>query len=108
MNFLLKVFISSLVISFVSWLSGKKTELAGFLTALPLTTLLALAFSHTEWQNQSQSVQYAKSIFVSIPITLLFFVPFLLSEKLNFSFWSAYLIGITLLPVGYICYRYVT
>jgi hypothetical protein len=39
-----KVVIAAILISFVSWLSGRKTGMAGFLTALPLTTLLALAF----------------------------------------------------------------
>ena len=52
-----KVIMASVVISFVSWLSGKQTSLAGFLTALPLTTLLALAFSHLEWGNSEQSVK---------------------------------------------------
>lgn len=36
-----KTVVAAILISFVSWLSGKKTGLAGFLTALPLTTLLA-------------------------------------------------------------------
>ena len=59
-----KIVIAAILISFVSWLSGKKTGLAGFLTALPLTTLLALAFSHIEWGDSKQSVEYAKSVFI--------------------------------------------
>lgn len=62
-----KVFVASTLISFVSWLSGRQTSLAGFLTALPLTTLLALAFSHMQWGNAKQSVEYAKSVFVIVP-----------------------------------------
>lgn len=96
-----KVVLSSIIISFVSWLSGKKTGLAGFLTALPLTTLLALAFSQLEWKDSSQSVAYAKGVFVAIPVSLMFFLPFLFAEKLNLGFWSCYLIGILLLGVGY-------
>ena len=70
-----KIILSSVIISFVSWLSGKKIGLAGFLTALPLTTLLALAFSHFEWKDSAQSVEYAKNVFVAIPVSLLFFIP---------------------------------
>ena len=92
-----KVIVAAVLISFVSWLAGKKTNLAGFLTALPLTTLLALAFSHIEWGDAKQSVQYAKSVFVAIPVSLLFFVPFLLAQKLNISFWACYFAGIVLL-----------
>ena len=96
-----KTVVAALLISFVSWLSGKKTGLAGFLTALPLTTLLALAFSHMEWGDAKQSVEYAKSVFIAIPVSLLFFIPFLLAQKLNLGFWTCYLSGVALLGVGY-------
>ncbi|AYF43827.1 hypothetical protein BALOs_0817 [Halobacteriovorax sp. BALOs_7] len=102
-----KTVIAAVLISFVSWLSGKKTGLAGFITALPLTTLLALAFSHLEWGDSSQSVEYAKSVFVAIPVSLLFFVPFLLAQKFNLGFWSCYSSGIVLLGVGYFVHTYV-
>lgn len=103
-----KTILAAVLISFVSWLSGKKTTLAGFLTALPLTTLLALAFSHLEWQDSKQSVEYAKSVFVAIPVSLLFFVPFLLAQKFNISFWGCYFSGIVLLGVGYFAHTYIS
>ncbi len=103
-----KVIIASLLISFVSWLSGKHTSLAGFLTALPLTTLLALAFSHLEWGNSDQSMEYAKGVFVAIPVSLLFFVPFLFAKKLHLSFWNCYSFGVALLFVGYFIHSTIT
>ncbi|MBC76013.1 MAG: hypothetical protein CME64_08345 [Halobacteriovoraceae bacterium] len=102
-----KTIVAAVLISFVSWLSGKKTGLAGFITALPITTLLALAFSHMEWGDAKQSVDYAKSVFVAIPVSLLFFVPFLLAEKLNFGFWTCYTVGIALLGVGYFIHTHI-
>lgn len=101
-----KIALSAVLISFVSWLSGKKTGLAGFLTALPLTTLLALAFSQMEWGDAKQSVEYAKSVFVAIPVSLLFFVPFLFAQKFNLGFWSCYFGGIALLGAGYIIHSW--
>lgn len=41
---LLKIGIATIVIGFASWLAGKKPELAGFIIALPIVSLLALAF----------------------------------------------------------------
>lgn len=102
-----KTIIAAILISFVSWLSGKKIGLAGFLTALPLTTLIALGFSHIEWGDSSQSVEYAKSVFVAIPVSLLFFVPFLLAQKFNLGFWSCYMSGILLLGAGYFAHNYI-
>ncbi len=103
-----KTVLAAILISFVSWLSGKKTAMAGFITALPLTTLLALAFSHVQWGDAKQSVTYAKSIFVAVPISLLFFVPFLLAEKLNLGFWACYISGVVLLGVGYYLHTYMS
>lgn len=102
-----KIALSAFLISFVSWLSGKKTGLAGFLTALPLTTLLALAFSQMEWGDAKQSVEYAKSVFVAVPVSLLFFVPFLFAQKLNLGFWTCYFCGIVLLGAGYFIHSFV-
>lgn len=102
-----KTALAAVLISFVSWLSGKKTGIAGFITALPLTTLLALAFSHMEWGDSKQSVEYAKSVFVAIPVSLLFFVPFLLAQKFNLGFWNCYFLGIALLGVGYFAHDFI-
>lgn len=101
MWFVLKVLLSAVLISFISWLSGKKPVLAGFLTALPITTLLVLAFSHFEWKDGAQAVTFAKNVFVAVPVTLTFFVPFLLAQKLNLSFWTCYTSGLVLLGLGY-------
>lgn len=103
-----KTIVAAILISFVSWLSGKKIGLAGFLTALPLTTLLALAFSHMEWGDSKQSVEYAKSVFVAIPVSLLFFIPFLLANKFNLNFWTCYGVGIVLLGAGYFVHTYLS
>jgi len=103
-----KVLFAGIVISFLSWLSGKNARLAGFLTALPLTTLLALAIGQVEWGNPEQSVNYAKSILFALPITFLFFAPFFLAEKLNLGFWTCYSSGIGLLVVGYFIHTFVT
>lgn len=100
-----KVFVAAVLISFVSWLSGKQISLAGFLTALPVTTLLALAFSQVEWGNSDQSIEYAKSVFIAVPLSLLFFAPFFLAKKFQFNFWTCYLLGIALLFVGYLVHN---
>jgi hypothetical protein len=96
-----KVLISACLIAFASWLSNKKPELAGFIIALPLTSLLALGFSYAEFKDTETSVRFAKSIVTAVPLSLLFFVPFLLAQKLQLGFWQLYAIGLALLVVGY-------
>lgn len=105
--FLLKTVVAAVLISFVSWLSGKKVVLAGFITALPLTTLLALVYSYFEWGSSDRTIEYAKSIFFAIPISLLFFLPFFMTKKFNFGFWPSYFVGIALLGVGYYIHQFI-
>ncbi|MDX8402922.1 MAG: hypothetical protein R8K54_00755 [Mariprofundaceae bacterium] len=100
-----KVFIAAVVISFCSWLSGKRPELAGFMVALPITTLIVLVFSQAEWGNSDNTIRFAKSILFGIPFSLLFFIPFLLADKLSISFWGCYGLGLLLLVVGFFMHR---
>lgn len=104
--FFVKVIVAAVVISFCSWLSNKRPDIAGFVVALPLTTLLVLLFSYAEYRDTAKSVEFAKSVFVGVPISLLFFVPFLLAQKLNLGFVSCYLAGISLLIVGFFVHKY--
>jgi len=102
-----KTVIAAIILSYVSWLSGKKTILAGFLTSLPLMSVIALAFSQAEWGDQKQTVEYAKSIFTAVPLTLSFFVPFLFAEKFNLNFWTCYFTGLVLLVLAYFAHVYI-
>lgn len=104
---LFKLFVSGGIIAFAAWLSGKRPELAGFIIALPLMTLLVLPFSMAEHRDPSASVRFAQSIFAAVPISMLFFVPFLLASKLNWGFWGLYGAGVALLAAGFFLHRYV-
>ena len=103
-----KISIAVAVIGFTSWLSGRKPELAGFIIALPLASLLALAFSYVEHKDAEASITFAKSILIGVPISWLFFAPFFFADKLGGSFWACYGIGLGLLIVGFFLHRYIT
>ena len=108
MTFVLNLVISASVISFASWLSGRFPGLAGFMVALPLATLLVLPLAFREHGDPVAAIELARSIFVAIPVSLLFFVPFLLTERLGLSFWQAYAYGVAALPVGFFVHRAIT
>lgn len=108
MTFVLNLIISASMISFASWLSGRLPGLAGFMVALPLASLLVLPLSFREHGDPAATIELARSIFVAIPVSLLFFVPFLFSDRFGLSFWQAYGIGAAALPVGFFVHRAVT
>src|SRR3990167_4413087 len=105
MIFLFKTIIAALVISFSACLAHRTPKLAGFIIALPIPTLLVLLFSYVEFKEPENSIQFAKSIFFAVPVSLLFFVPFLFAGRLNLSFWTCYVIGIFLLIGGFFLHK---
>jgi hypothetical protein len=99
-----KIAIAACVVAFASWLSGKRPELAGFITALPLVSIMAIAFSYSQNHNLDTTSQYAKSIILAVPVSWLFFLPFFFPEKIG-GFWPAWILGLALLVVGYFIHQ---
>ena len=71
-----KIILTASVIVFASWLSQKKPELAGFIVALPIASLLALALAHSQHGDAEKSITFGKSVFIAISASYLFFLPF--------------------------------
>jgi len=103
MTVVVNTLISAVVIGLVAWISRRYPVTAGFVVALPLATMLVLPLAYLQHRDATAAFDLAKSILVALPITLLFFVPFLLRGRL--SFWGAYGIGCALLPLGYLAHR---
>jgi hypothetical protein len=101
MYIVFNIVFSASVISFVAWLSGQAPHLAGFIIALPLTTLLVLPLSYWQHGNAEISVNLAKSISIAAPISLVFFIPFLRSGFFRLTFWQAYGASFALLFFAY-------
>jgi len=104
---ILKIGSAATIIAFASWLAGKKPQLAGFIVALPVASLVALAFSYLEHQDAEASITFAKSILVGVPVSYLFFLPFFFADRLGNSFWLSYITGVALLVIGFFIHRYI-
>lgn len=103
----LNLIVSACVIAFAAWLSRQYPGTAGFIVALPLATMLVLPLAYIQHGDGENTILMAKSIFVAVPITLAFFIPFLLSGRFGLSFWQAYSLGCLALVAGYFVHRVV-
>lgn len=83
---LAKVLLAATIISFTSWLAGKQPKLAGFLMALPISSMIALLLFQEEYRDAGKAAAFARSIFIAIPLSLLFFIPFFFAQKWSLSF----------------------
>jgi len=105
--FFAKVLFSAVVISFASWLSIKKPVFAGFIIALPLLSILSIAFSYAEHKNLDKTILFAKSILVGIPASLTFFLPFFFAKALGLNFVTTYSLALFFLLIGFIAHKFI-
>lgn len=108
LTFLANMIISALVISTAAWLAGRFPALAGFLVAMPVASLLVLPLAQLQHGDPGRTIELARSILVAIPVTVMFFLPFLAAERFGLSFWEAYTLGLGLLAIGYLLHRAAT
>ena len=104
--FVAKILISSLLIAGTSALAGKKPILAGFLIALPLTSVLGLCWTYFQYRDMDKINEFAISIVTSVPLSLLFFLPFFLNRWLKMSFGLTMATGLGLLYVAYLIHAF--
>jgi len=88
--FLFKVLVSAFIIALAAWLSGKFPRAAGFLVALPLTTMLVLPLAYIEYHDTEQIAVLAKSILIALPGIAVFLLPFIFAGRWGVPFWIAY------------------
>jgi hypothetical protein len=99
--FLLKIFAAGILIALASHLAGKNPSLAGFIIALPLTSMIAILFAYLEHHDMNKLTEFSISILVSVPLSLVFFLPFVLSKWIKFPFPITFLLGIAALAGSY-------
>lgn len=105
MSFLLKTILSAVIISFASWLAGRKPILAGFIIALPLMSMLSILFAYLEYKDMSKVNQFADSILVAVPLSLSFFIPFFLNKWLKLNFAMTYGLALLFITLAYFIHR---
>jgi len=98
--FLVKVLISALVIALASELAKRDSFWGALLVALPLTSILAISWLYAETRDNLLVTRFARDIFLLVPGSLLFFLPFLLETKTRLGFMPNLLAGLVLLALA--------
>jgi len=98
--FLVKVLISALVIALASELAKRDSFWGALLVALPLTSILAISWLYAETRDNLLVTRFARDIFLLVPGSLLFFLPFLLETRTRLGFLPNLLAGLVLLALA--------
>ncbi len=98
--FFVKVIISALVIALASEVAKRDSFWGALLVALPLTSILAISWLYAETRDNLLVTRFARDIFLLVPGSLLFFLPFLLETKTRLGFLPNLLAGLVLLALA--------
>lgn len=95
--FVFKVLLSALVIALASELAKRDSFWGALLVAMPLTSILAISWLYVETRDNTLVTRFARDIFLLVPGSLLFFLPFLLETKTRLGFLPNLIAGLVLL-----------
>lgn len=98
--FVAKVAVSALVIVAATEVAKRSPFWGALLIALPLTSVLAMSWLYAETRDNALLTQFARDIFVLVPVSLVFFLPFWLEKKTQFGFIANMLLGFVLVAVA--------
>lgn len=106
--FFAKVFGSALVIGIATEVAKRNPFWGAVIIALPLTSILAMGWLYADTRDNALLTQFARDIFVIVPVSLVFFVPFLAERKTGLGFIANMLLGLALLAVSVWLLRRIT
>ncbi|TAM43585.1 MAG: DUF3147 family protein [Gammaproteobacteria bacterium] len=98
--FVAKVAVSALVIVAATEVAKRSPFWGALLIALPLTSVLAMSWLYAETRDNALLTQFARDIFVLVPVSLVFFLPFWLEKKTQFGFLANMALGLVLLAAA--------
>jgi len=98
--FVAKLVVSALVIAAATELAKKDVFWGALLIALPLTSILAMSWLYVETRDDALVARFARDVLALVPVSLLFFAPFLLETRTRLGFVPNLVIGLVLLAIG--------
>ncbi len=98
--FVVKLVVSALVIALASEIAKRDSFWGALLVALPLTSILAISWLYAETRDNTLVTRFARDIFLLVPGSLLFFLPFLLETKTRLGFLPNLISGLVLLVLA--------
>lgn len=103
--FILKVFLSAIIIAFVSEIAKRHVAFGGLIAAMPITTLLSLFWLYYEKKDLSLLSDFSKAVFWGTFPSLLFFIPAIFLFKRGWDFYPVLFVSFICLGIGVYIYQ---
>ncbi len=106
MYFLIKTFLTALIVAGTSELARRSTLFAAAVVSLPLTSILAFIWLYHDTGDKHKVAELSTSIFWLVIPSLLFFLAFPWLIKTGLGFAPALLSACVLMAAGYAAFLY--
>ena len=103
--FLVKVLLSAVIIAGAAEVAKRNPFWGAVIIALPLTSILAMSWLYADTRDNALLTQFARDIFIIVPVSLVFFAPFFFETKTHLGFVANMTIGLILLAVSVVSLR---
>jgi hypothetical protein len=103
--FIVKLLVSAALIAIATEVAKRHPFWGAVIIALPLTSIIAMSWLYAETRDNALLTQFAKDVFVIVPVSLVFFLPFWLEKKTQFGFVANMFIGLGLLAAAVLALR---
>ena len=100
--YILKFFVSALIIVLVSEIAKRSCGFAALIASLPLTSLLAIIWLHIDGSEAKQIAELSSQIFWLVLPSLVFFLVLPLLLKKGLGFWPSLALSATATIVCYL------
>ncbi len=97
--FFVKLLVSAALIAVATEVAKRHPFWGAVIIVLPLTSILAMSWLYFETRDTVLVSQFARDIFILVPLSLVFFVPFLLEPKTHWGFGLNLTLGLALLAI---------
>lgn len=89
-----RVAVVAVIVVAVAEISKRSPRLGAVLLSLPIMSILAFQFSWWQHHDLPSLSRMARDTLVLVPLSLPFFIPFVLAERLGWSFWGCLAAGL--------------
>ncbi len=99
--YLLKLALSLAVILASAEAAKRFPTLGAFIVALPLVSILSMTWLYWDTKDAAKVSAYAREIFFLVPVSLLFFLPFLFEPRSHWPYWLNFGLGLLAMAAGF-------
>jgi len=107
-RFVVNGVLAGFVVVAVSEVARRSPRVADVILAVPLVVFAVYAIMYLRQPDLAPIARMARQMLVLVPLSLTFFVPVALAERLHLAFWPAFAMGLAFVTVSVGTYLWFT